>query len=54
MISNQELLLELKKRMRAKSISFKFSVVNSSSEALEFDVELKDEESNFRIDLQKD
>jgi hypothetical protein len=51
-ITNKELLLELKSRIQAKSISFQISSANSTDKMpFELDTDLKDEESNFRINL---
>jgi len=51
-LTNRELLPELKERMRNKKISFKLSANNNDEGILDFDTDLKDEESNFRINLQ--
>lgn len=50
LLTNEELLLEIKDRMRKKRIAYQITAV-SSSETPELDLELKDEESNYRLDL---
>ena len=53
-ITNQELLSELSERLKNKKISFQLSVTNNDKEVLDIDTDLKDNESNFRINLQKE
>jgi hypothetical protein len=53
-ITNQELLSELSERLKNKKISFELSVTNNDKEVLDIDTDLKDNESNFRINLQKE
>lgn len=53
-ITNRELLTELKERIRNKKISFKLSATDNGTNILDIDTDLKDNESNFRINLQND
>jgi hypothetical protein len=53
MITNRELLTELRERMRNKTISFKLSANNNDEGVLDIDTDLKDNDSNFRINLQE-
>ncbi|CAG8752892.1 39487_t:CDS:2, partial [Gigaspora margarita] len=52
-ITNRELLSEVKKRIKEGKISFSLSAVNNDNSPLEIDTDLKDNESNFRINLQE-
>lgn len=52
-LTNQELLMELKERMRNRKISFKLSANNNEEGILDIDTDLKDNESNFWINLQE-
>jgi hypothetical protein len=52
-ISNQELLAELKERIKEGKISPRISAVSGDSEIPEMDIDLKDNESNFRINLKE-
>jgi hypothetical protein len=51
MMTNRELLTDLQKRIREGKISLKISAVNNNT-PLEIDTDLKDNDSNFRINLQ--
>ena len=53
-ITNRELLAELQERIKNKKISFQFSVAHQNKAVLDIDTDLKDNESNFRINLQKE
>jgi hypothetical protein len=54
-ITNRELLTDLKRRIKAGKISLKISAVKSDDYTpLEIDTDLKDNESNFTINLQKE
>ena len=53
-ITNRELLAELQERIKNKKITFQFSVANQNKAVLDIDTDLKDNESNFRINLQKE
>ena len=55
-ITNRELLTDLQKRIKAGQISLKISATNNSNRnpPLEIDTDLKDNDSNFRINLQEE
>jgi len=53
-ITNRELLAELQERIKNKKIAFQFSVANQNKAVLDIDTDLKDNESNFRINLQEE
>lgn len=53
-LTNRELLTELQSRIKNNSISFQLSASNSTPNLLDIDTDLRDNDSNFRINLQKD
>jgi hypothetical protein len=54
-ISNEELLKELRKRKREGKISVKVSATSSDdSSPSDLDIDLKDNESNYRVNLKEE
>ena len=53
-LTNRELLTELQSRIKNNSISFKLTASNNTPDLLDIDTDLKDNDSNFRINLQKE